>query len=54
MRRVLSLVLVLLGAAGPLAGQTELMTRAYEQERRSDFNGANAADAARFVKGPCV
>jgi len=42
-RRVLWLVLVLLGVARALAAQTELMARAYEQERRSDFNAAAQA-----------
>ena len=40
---LLPLLLLLLGASGQLAGQTEMMTRAYELERRSDFSGA--ADA---------
>lgn len=43
MRRALLPLLVLLSLPGRLAGQTELMTRAYEQERRSDFAGAAEA-----------
>ncbi len=43
MKRAVSIALMLLGVAAPLAGQTELMTRAYEQERRSDFTAAAQA-----------
>lgn len=43
MRRALVSLLLLFGLSGQLAGQTEMMTRAYEMERRSNFAGA--ADA---------
>ncbi len=43
MSRALLSMLVLLSLPARLTGQTELMTHAYEQERRSDFNGAAEA-----------
>ncbi len=43
MSRALLSMLALLSLPARLTGQTELMTHAYEQERRSDFNGAAEA-----------
>ncbi len=43
MRRALVSLLLLFGLSGQLAGQTEMMTRAYEMERRSNFSGAAEA-----------
>jgi tetratricopeptide (TPR) repeat protein len=40
MRRLLFPLLLVVGLTARLSGQTELMTRAYEQERRNDFKSA--------------
>lgn len=41
MRETLLALVVAIGAAGPLTGQTEAMTRAYELERRGNFRAAS-------------